>query len=128
MNEFKDLTDFEITDRLARILLRGQIITFKPKVEDSIDKLLGIKQHHLDIVTSSGSEQRLDFCHDASRVWNLVVKYRVNVSFSTTCEHYSEAVIKDANGNPEFCSDDRNTLRAVAICCIMKLEAKHGKA
>ena len=136
MSEFKDLTDFEITDRLARILLRGQIITFKPKVEDSLDKLLGVNQNHLDIVTQSGRNQRIDFCHSWSDTGPLISKFQItllNISdndYEVSYDFYGD---EKTDGTDELLTHaidvhKRGLLRAVAICCIMKLEAKHGKA
>ena len=133
---FEDLSDFEITDRLARILLRGQSITFKPAVDDELDKLLGIKQTHIDIITPSGRDQRLDFCRSWDNTGPLIYGHHItllNISendYEVSYDFYGNEKI---NGTDELLTHTIDTnkygiLRAVAICCIMKLEAKHGKA
>lgn len=92
-NHFKHLSDYELNLMVAKHEMRYQpLIKYLPQRNffgselSETDKKCNLGDSAVFILTESGKEQKLDFCHDFERTSWLMLKNKINVSFYKTSD------------------------------------------
>ena len=116
---YEEKSDFEINERVGKLVMRGQLIKYHEQKTDGVLGLVGLDEGDsaLYITTERGRNQKIDFCNNPSDAWPIIVDNHISIENRKNKD--ALALVKgDAPYNHE------NPLRAAMIVYLMMNEDK----